>query len=60
MEPRLTDQDASSGGEGPTVSREQPQQPRRFQIIKLEERVAPHCGHYNPHGHYGRTCGCTH
>ncbi len=21
----------------------------RFQIVKLEERIAPHC-HYNPHG----------
>jgi len=22
----------------------------RFQIIKLEERIAPHCSHVNPHG----------
>jgi hypothetical protein len=32
---------------------------RRFQMVKLEERIAP-CGHYNPHdkvvGH-GGICG---
>jgi len=33
----------------PTVRVRKDQKPRRFQIVKLEERIAPAC-HYNPHG----------
>jgi hypothetical protein len=34
------------------------EQKRRFQIVKLEDRIAPHC-HFNPHGKDvgGYNCG---
>ena len=55
--------------EGPKKTDElrtvEPEQRRRFVIVKLEERVAPTC-HTNPHGkqvgscgyHHGHSCYC--
>jgi hypothetical protein len=41
MEPRLIETPVRSGGEAQTSPPRQPEQKRRFQIIKLEERIAP-------------------
>jgi len=30
---------------------------RRFQIVKLEERIAPHIHYSNSHGHHKGVCG---
>ena len=32
----------------------------RFQIVKLEERIAPCNPHFNPHGKYVGANGCRH
>ncbi len=53
MEPRKTEKPVQSRGEGQTSPPRQPERKRRFQIVKLEERIAPVChGHVNPGGHY--------
>jgi hypothetical protein len=44
MEPRKVDTSVEARGEGPALARPQPEKKRRFQIVRLEERVAP-CGH---------------
>jgi hypothetical protein len=41
MEPRKIETPAQPRGEGQTAPPRQPQQKRRFRIVKLEERIAP-------------------
>jgi hypothetical protein len=41
MEPRMTEKPVESRGEAQTAPRRQPERKRRFQIVKLEERIAP-------------------
>ena len=57
MEPRQFEKSAESRGEV-QISPPRPQErKRRFQIVKLEERIAP--GHGNPnktHHHNGNGC----
>jgi hypothetical protein len=45
MEPRQTEKPVESRGEGQTSPLRQPERKRRFQIVKLEERIAPGGGH---------------
>jgi hypothetical protein len=45
MEPRTSERSVESRGEGQTSPNCQPQRKRRFQIVKLEERIAP--GNHN-------------
>ena len=47
MEPRKIETPAESRGGGQTLPGRQPEKKRRFQIVKLEERIAPG-GHGNP------------
>jgi hypothetical protein len=63
MEPRKLDKSVESGGEGQTAPPRNEERKRRFQIIKLEERIAPgngdggsnfkHCGFT-----YQKSCHC--
>jgi hypothetical protein len=48
MEPRKIENPVESRGEGQTAPPRQPERKRRFQIVKLEERIAPNCK--NGHG----------
>jgi hypothetical protein len=41
MEPRKTEKPVQSAGEGQSAPPRQPARKRRFQIVKLEERIAP-------------------
>jgi hypothetical protein len=41
MEPRKTETPVASRGEGQTSPPRPPERRRRFQIVKLEERIAP-------------------
>jgi hypothetical protein len=41
MEPRKNEEPVESGGEGQPASPRPPERKRRFQVIKLEERIAP-------------------
>jgi hypothetical protein len=41
MEPRQSEKSVESRGEGQASPTLQPERKRRFQIIKLEERIAP-------------------
>jgi hypothetical protein len=54
MEPRKSEKPVESGGKGQTTSSRPEKRKRRFQVIKLEERIAPGGGH--GHGSNG-TCG---
>jgi len=59
MEPRQIEKSVESRGEGQASPPRQPERKRRFQIVKLEERIAPGGGHGNGSnfscsGHY--TC----
>ena len=45
MEPQKSDKSAESGGEVQNSLPRQPERKRRFQIVKLEERIAPGNGH---------------
>jgi hypothetical protein len=58
MEPRKIETPVQSHGEGQTAPLRRPERKRRFQIIKLEERIAPGCknghGNCNTNGH-----GCS-
>ena len=47
MEPRQSDKSLESRSEVPTSASRQPERKRRFQIVKLEERIAPGGGHGN-------------
>ena len=58
MEPRQTEKPVASRGEGQTSPPRQLERKRRFQIVKLEERIAPRKGGSGqsncPHGNH---CG---
>ena len=41
MEPRKSEMPVEYRGEGQTSPPRQPERKRRFQIVKLEERIAP-------------------
>jgi hypothetical protein len=61
MEPRQTETPVQSRGRGPSAPPRPPQRKRRFQLIKLEERIAPGLGsvsHVNKNGHVQMTCIC--
>jgi hypothetical protein len=61
MEPRKIEKPVEDRGEGQTSLPRQPERRRRFQILKLEERIAPGLGsvsHVNKHGHIQMTCIC--
>jgi len=47
MEPRQSEKSVESRGEGQASPTRQPERRRRFQIIKLEERIAPGGGNGN-------------
>jgi hypothetical protein len=47
MELRQFEKSVESRGEGQASPARQPEQKRRFQIVKLEERIAPGGGHGN-------------
>ena len=51
MEPRMTEKPVESRGEAQTAPPRQPERKRRFQIVKLEERIAP--GHPGNSGGFG-------
>jgi hypothetical protein len=59
MEPRQIETPVEPRDEGQTSPPRQPERKRRFQIVKLEERIAPcskmYGGHFNPHG---KPVGC--
>jgi hypothetical protein len=59
MEPRESEKPLESRGEGPTSPPRPPGRKRRFQIVKLEERIAPGGGHGSKHKCHlsgGATC----
>ena len=45
MEPRQIEKSVESRGEGLASPARQPERKRRFQIVKLEERIAPGGGY---------------
>ena len=60
MEPRQSEKSLESRSEVPTSASRQPEGKRRFQIVKLEERIAPGGGHsrrYDCHYSNNRKCG---
>ena len=57
MEPRKIETPGESHSECQTSLPHQPERKRRFQIVKLEERIAPGGGHGNGHNtNNGHTC----
>ena len=61
MEPRKIEKPVESRDEGQTSPPRPPQRKRRFQIVKLEERIAPsQGGNGGPHsGKCGPTGACV-
>ena len=57
MEPRQIEKSVESRGEGQTSPPREPERKRRFQIVKLEERIAPGGGNGK---HSLDTCGPSH
>jgi hypothetical protein len=57
MEPRKTEKPVESGSEGQTSQPRQPEPKRRFQVVKLEERIAPRKPGNGPGHTHGN--GCT-
>ena len=53
MGPGSSEKPVESRGEGPAAPSRPPERKRRFQIIKLEERIDPGNGHGN-----GSNVGC--
>jgi hypothetical protein len=51
MEPRQIEKPVESRDGGQTSPPQPPERKRRFQIVKLEERIAP-CRHANPQGKF--------
>jgi hypothetical protein len=49
MEPHKIETPVQPGGEVQSSPPRQPERERRFQIVKLEERIAPCNGHGGPH-----------
>jgi len=60
MEPRKIETPVESRGEAQTAPPRQPERKRRFQIIKLEERVAPCGGHHGQGQCTGNPCNNSH
>jgi len=61
MEPRKIETPVEVRIEGQTSPPRQAERKRRFQIVKLEERIAPGLGsvsHVNKNGHIQMTCIC--
>jgi hypothetical protein len=62
MEPRKNETPAESTGEGQVALPRPPERKRRFQIVKLEERIAPrneNSFYFCPqHGSAGKGQGC--
>src|SRR5256885_1210183 len=62
MEPRKTEKPVKPHSGGlPSPPRQSEERKRRFQIVKLEERIAPGLGsvsHVNKNGHVQNTCIC--
>jgi hypothetical protein len=56
MEPRKTETPVQSRSEGQTAPPPAPERKRRFQIVKLEERIAPGGGQKTHHNH---TCNAN-
>jgi hypothetical protein len=57
MEPRQCEKSVEPRGEGLTSPPRQPERKRRFQIVKLEERIAPSKGGgTNPRGSCAPCC----
>jgi hypothetical protein len=59
MEPRKIETPEESRGEGQTSPPRQPERKRRFQLIKLEERIAPGGQKTNHAGCYHNTGLCS-
>jgi hypothetical protein len=64
MEPRKIEMPVESQGEGRTARPRQPKRRSRFQVIKLEERIAPfgagnHTQDCKTHGHACTGLGCA-
>ena len=58
MEPRQSEKSMESRDEGQASPTRHPERKRRFQIIKLEERIAPHQGGVTGHaGSCNSHCG---
>ncbi len=57
MEPRESEKPVESRDEGQTSPPRQPERKRRFQIVKLEERIAPSNG--KAHSQQLGPRGCT-
>ena len=55
MEPRQIEKSVESHGERQASPTHQPERKRRFQIVKLEERIAPGGGN----GRHSLACGHT-
>ena len=55
MEPRQSEKSVESHGERQASPTHQPERKRRFQIVKLEERIAPGGGN----GMHSNGCGHT-
>jgi hypothetical protein len=51
MEPRKSEKPVESGSEGQTSQPRQPEPKRRFQIVKLEERLAPNKSGHTANGY---------
>jgi hypothetical protein len=64
MEPRKNETPSESSGEGQVEQPRLPEKKRRFQIVKLEERIAPgkggtyYCGYHGNNGSQGKGQGC--
>jgi hypothetical protein len=56
MEPRKFEKPVESGGDGQTSPPRQPERKHRFQIVKLEERIAPSGPHNS--GRHSHCTGC--
>jgi len=58
MEPRKSEKPVESRGEDQTSPPRQPKRKRRFQVIKLEERIAPQRGGNGGTKGEGGSCEC--
>jgi hypothetical protein len=57
MEPRQSEKSVESHGERQASPTHQPERKRRFQIVKLEERIAPGGGQGTGHTRHQNGCG---
>jgi len=58
MQPRQSEKSVEPRGEGKTSPTRQPERKRRFQIVKLEERIAPGGGGSNAYCGHSRNIHC--